>query len=108
MSPARIVMFLLFLAFLVIGRGMTDATRVAAAQPLVGPPPTTSVSMPLLDIQRNTIDPDKDLDVDQPKTDLFGNEVDDAIGDYRVDGKGDIYENHSPDTEVSRLRPAIG
>jgi hypothetical protein len=48
-----------------------------------------------------------DLDSDQipaePRVDVYGNEIEDAIGDYRIDPRGDVYESHSPDTEVSRL-----
>ena len=40
--------------------------------------------------------------------DVYGNEIEDAITDYRVDTQGAIYENHSPDTEVPRLGPPIG
>ncbi len=35
--------------------------------------------------------------------DVYGNEVDDAFGDYRSDDRGDVYERHSPDTAVLRL-----
>jgi hypothetical protein len=42
------------------------------------------------------------------RIDVFGNEVDEAVGDYRVDGRGDVYERHSPETEVPKLRPPIG
>ena len=38
-----------------------------------------------------------------PRIDLFGNEVDDALADYRFDTGGDIYERHSPETAVPRL-----
>jgi hypothetical protein len=40
------------------------------------------------------------------RLDLFGNEVSDAVGDYRIDRRGEVYEWHSPDTAVLRLRPA--
>jgi len=40
--------------------------------------------------------------------DVFGNEIDEAVGDYRVDMRGDLYERHSPDTEVPKLPPPIG
>lgn len=43
--------------------------------------------------------------LDTPRVDVYGNEVEDAVGDYRVDGTGDLYETHSPDTEVTRLGP---
>jgi hypothetical protein len=39
----------------------------------------------------------------EPRVDLYGNEVEDAIGDYRIDRRGDVYERHSPDTEVTQL-----
>jgi hypothetical protein len=35
--------------------------------------------------------------------DLFGNEVDTAVNDYRIDAEGEIYERHSPTTMVAKL-----
>ena len=43
------------------------------------------------------------LSNDAPQVDVYGNEVEEAVGDYRVDATGDLYETHSPDTEVTRL-----
>lgn len=40
-----------------------------------------------------------------PRVDLFGNEVSEAVGDYRVDPGGDLYERHAPDTAVLKLGP---
>jgi hypothetical protein len=37
--------------------------------------------------------------------DLIGNEVDDAVTQYRLDGAGELYEVHSPRTELPRLGP---
>jgi hypothetical protein len=37
--------------------------------------------------------------------DVYGNEIEEAVGEYRVDGTGDLYETHAPDTEVTRLGP---
>ena len=42
-----------------------------------------------------------------PHFDLYGNEVEDAITDYRLDQGGVVYERHSPDIEVPRLRPPV-
>ena len=39
----------------------------------------------------------------EPRVDLYGNEVEEAVGDYRIDVRGDVYERHSPDTEVTQL-----
>jgi hypothetical protein len=38
-----------------------------------------------------------------PRVDLLGNEIEDAIADYRFDVGGGIYERHSPETAVPRL-----
>jgi hypothetical protein len=38
-----------------------------------------------------------------PRVDLYGNEIDNAVGDYRIDNRGDLYERHSPGTEVTQL-----
>lgn len=40
-----------------------------------------------------------------PRIDIYGNEIHEAIGDYRVDRRGELYERHAPDTAVLRLGP---
>jgi hypothetical protein len=37
--------------------------------------------------------------------DIYGNEVEPAVGGYRVDLDGDLYEEHNPDTAVLELGP---
>jgi hypothetical protein len=37
------------------------------------------------------------------RLDLNGNEIDDAVGDYRVDLRGEMYERHAPDTALPHL-----
>lgn len=37
--------------------------------------------------------------------DMYGNEVHRAIGDYRIDFRGDVYERHSPHTALPDLGP---
>ena len=37
--------------------------------------------------------------------DLYGNEVTDAVAKYQFDATGSLYELHSPDTEVPKLKP---
>jgi hypothetical protein len=39
----------------------------------------------------------------EPRVDLFGNEVENAVADYRIDRGGAVYERHSPETAVPRL-----
>ena len=40
-----------------------------------------------------------------PNVDIYGNEVERAVGGYRVDLDGDLYEEHNPDTAVLKLGP---
>ena len=47
--------------------------------------------------------PTRDDDWADPRVDLNGNEVDDAVSDYRVDRQGELYERHAPDTALLRL-----
>jgi hypothetical protein len=41
------------------------------------------------------------------RIDVYGNEIEAAFEDYRIDVGGEIYESHSPDTAVHRL-PSAG
>lgn len=41
----------------------------------------------------------------EPLTDVYGNEITDAVARYTIDAQGTPREDHSPNTEVSRLRP---
>ena len=47
--------------------------------------------------------PTRDDDWADPRVDLNGNEVDDAVSDYRVDRRGEMYERHAPDTALLHL-----
>ena len=51
-------------------------------------------------------DSDLELDsLDQELVDRCGNEVSNAVGDYRIDQQGDLYERHAPDVAVEKLGP---
>jgi hypothetical protein len=61
---------------------------------------TTTVSLPA---QGDEVEPGDQFA--EPRLDLYGNEVSDAVGDYRVDPRGYLYERHAPDTAVLKLGP---
>ena len=66
---------------------------------------TTSISIPLVEEAAAedaaaTADP-----YAKPQFDVYGNQIDEAVGDYRVDPRGDLYEQHSPDTALLKLGP---
>lgn len=46
-----------------------------------------------------------DIEPDTVWLDRYGNEIETAIGDYRVDPLGEMYEQHSPDTALPQLAP---
>jgi hypothetical protein len=97
MSLFRVIAFVVALAFVV---GAHSVMPIAAyASSLVSSIPNGSGPGP---IENEILGPDAD------GIDVFGNEVDEAVCDYRVDVRGDVYERHSPETEVPKLRPPVG
>lgn len=49
-----------------------------------------------------------EVDTDQPlaaqsETDLYGNQVDDAVAEYSLDAAGSLYELHAPQVELPHL-----
>ena len=99
MSLFRVIVLVVALAFLI---GAHDASPIAASPSLV----TTLPDWFVHESDYNSV-PARDTD-SSSDIDVFGNEVDEAVGDYRVDMRGDLYERHSPDTEVLKLRPPVG
>ena len=39
----------------------------------------------------------------EPRLDRFGNELEPAVSDYRFDPDGELYERHSPQTQIGGL-----
>ncbi len=69
---------------------------------------TTSISIPLVEGTAADAAEDATMIADpytQPQFDVYGNQIDEAVGDYRVDPRGDLYEQHSPDTALLTLGP---
>lgn len=99
MTRLRVVVVVVALG-LVVGGRLWIARPSAESGLAPGAWRVTAIYDPAVDVPR-------DDDAVPPKLDVLGNEVDDAIGDYRVDVRGEIYERHSPETEVSRLTPPV-
>ena len=109
MSLFRAIAVSIVVVFLIAGRGMWNAVATPAeARALGSVSQTTAIPDGFFDDPLRGNDLLRDDEVAQPTVDLFGNEIDEAVGDYRVDIRGDIYERHSPDTEVPKLGPPIG
>jgi hypothetical protein len=71
--------------------------------------PQHAIAFPPSDTTTSVLDtgtpslPQRDADWAEPRVDLNGNEVDVAVGDYRVDRRGEMYERHAPDTALLHL-----
>lgn len=58
-----------------------------------------------IDLAPNLLESDTSdrADDGESSTDLFGNEVTDAVAKYKLDAEGSLYELHSPHTELPHL-----
>jgi len=100
----------LLLAEVSDSHSMTIVDRLAARVLLVGitlpgalwygPPETTSIP-PAADESRRW---QRDVSA-EPLFDVYGNEIDIAVGEYRVDARGRVYESHAPDIGSAILLP---
>lgn len=100
MSSVRVVAGILVAAMLLTWSVWTPTTRVPLGGGAFERDDTATVMDSLRpDEARREIAPQRKM------IDRYGNEIERAISDYRVDYRGDIYERHSPDTAVPRLGP---
>ena len=80
--------------------GWVQRFTVHSQRAIAVPYPHTTTSV--LDIGTSALR-QRDDDWAEPRVDLNGNEVDAAVGDYRVDRSGEMYERHAPDTALIHL-----
>ena len=100
MTPLRIGIAVIWVAALLAGRIMGQATAasgIPATSAEVTAQPADRAASVLIE---PSVEADDPLD---PRVDLFGNEVEDALADYRIDHGGDVYEQHSPETALQKL-----
>lgn len=62
--------------------------------------PPTRITAP-----RDTVMIQRPAPAADPRPDLYGNEVDNAVAEYQIDTGGSLYELHSPETAVLKLQP---
>ena len=111
--PTKVTIGAIAVAGLCLGRAMGAAHAAPPPAPFVAESiqqVAAPASVDLSDLSDLLNAPAGSMQLDDPVTepprlDVYGNEVQEAVGDYRVDPGGDIYENHSPDIEVAHLGP---
>jgi hypothetical protein len=95
MTAARLVIGAILVVMVLVGGGMwNDDTDVTRAFPRDG---ATTTVWDARDDER------LDRSGGAFIIDRYGNQIEEAVGDYRVDPRGDIFERHSPATAVARL-----
>ena len=109
MSSIRVVVGIICMVLALVARGIwTESAIEPLGSPLTNQNDTTAVSEPLA-VTEGDDAPFDEGDAIEPRTnesprlDRYGNPIETAIGDYRIDRSGEIYERHSPDTAVVRL-----
>jgi hypothetical protein len=77
-------------------------TKPAQTRQLDTTPQLPAVTTSVIDRKAREL-PTHDQEWTEPRVDLNGNEIDAAVGDYRVDRRGEMFERHAPDTALLRL-----
>ena len=109
MSSLRVALGIIYMAIALVVRGIWAETAV---QPPVhfdlwdSANPSVSEFGRLPQAVGIHVDLDKSPSHDRTESrrmDRYGNPIETANGDYRIDPRGEMYERHSPDTAVTRL-----
>jgi hypothetical protein len=106
-TTGRVVVGVLWLLLLVVmagawGAGARSAKAAVRQAPTLTKPASVKSVQPSSSITDLT-DRSEDASSTSPAVDLYGNEIERAVGDYRIDFRGDIYETHAPDTAITEL-----
>ena len=104
-ATGRVIVGVVWLVILVIvaGAWSAGARSAAAATPR---PAASAPAKPIAETSLTAEERDAaghETDAIAPRVDLYGNEIEPAVTDYRVDFYGDVYERHSPDTALLEL-----
>jgi hypothetical protein len=104
-KTGRVIVGFLWLAILIIVASAWSAGARSGAAKARVPPRNIVAAKPIVDNGRAASIPLPGLQEESPdrRVDLYGNDVEVAVSDYRVDLYGVMYERHSPETELPRL-----
>ena len=109
MSSLRVALGIIYMALALAMRGIWAETPV---QPPVHFELPTAASPSVSEFGRLPQAVGSHIDLEESSSprpgesrrmDRYGNPIETANGDYRIDPRGEMYERHSPDTAVTRL-----
>jgi hypothetical protein len=99
----RVAIALIWVLSLLVGRGLWNS---AATSPIASTSAKFTVQAPWAagpPSEAPRVESGDPTERHEPRLDLFGNEVENALADYRIDMGGAVYERHSPETAVQKL-----
>lgn len=99
MSSLRLVLATFGGTLLLLGWGTGLWAPASPASAAAIDPLSTSVSDIVADDERSDVEREHRL------IDRYGNELERAVTDYRIDARGDVYERHSPQTALPEPAP---
>ena len=106
MFVVRLLVGVMWVLAAVAGHEMWTPRVIVANDAGPRPGETTSISIPIaIDataVAESADEPGEEPRL-QPSFDVYGNEIDEAVGDYRIDPQGEVYEWHSPETAILKL-----
>jgi hypothetical protein len=118
-ATGRVIVGILWLTILVAVAGAWSAgvqsAKAAAGQqsspvvkPVVAKPVAERGLKPLSYQDQSAVEDmmgvaQDDATTDEVRVDLYGNEIEAAVGSYRVDFQGDLYESHAPEVTLAEL-----
>jgi hypothetical protein len=99
----RVIVGLLWLAIaiIVVGAWNAGVMHADAAALSTARMPLTAPHISMTEPQE--YGPADELEGRDAGFDLYGNQIEKAVTDYRIDVRGELYERHAPETEIPRL-----
>jgi hypothetical protein len=94
MSSLRVIVGVIWIAILLVTHGIWTATALPLDNVGVFPDPGTT------SVRDGAENDDYSASSGTELYDMYGNEIEEALGDYRIDFRGDMYERHAPQTAL--------
>src|SRR5688572_12119436 len=103
MTSLRVAIGLMWLVSFAAGRGTSDSASPSPIAATWAEFTAQAACSSGAVVRGSLVEPGNPSASEDPRVDLFGNEIEEAIADYRIDLRGGVYERHSPDTAVQKL-----
>jgi len=104
--PAVLTVTLFTVAACSYGAGQAASSSRVTFTPAATTTAPSPASAGDIDLNSHPVPVIRQPEPEKQRLDRYGNDVSDAIAKYKSDRTGSLYEEHSPQTEVPRLKHA--